>query len=181
LTPVALAQLLCAASGIFGRPAWDVAKCAERADWIVAAAERHDVDPVLLVSIDVVECDLRDRDAPVYREVEGRRRLVGFDACPMGMRILGVERRRLYDPRSLYELAARRLAADRARCRISGRRDCLREAIARRNLGNPQYAAGVYYVWGALAGKRVRGTVSIRLAEIGRRLRTVLLSNRRTS
>ncbi len=64
MTVAALAHLLCLASGIFGRPAWDEARCAERAEIIGEAALRHGLSPVLLVAVDVVECDLADVDRP---------------------------------------------------------------------------------------------------------------------
>jgi hypothetical protein len=121
VTAAALAKMLCLASGAFGRPAWDQARCDERAEVILAAAARHSVDPVVMTAIDVIECDLDDRDAPVYEVRRGRRRLVGWDACPMGMRIRGPERRGQLGAADLVELAASDLGRSYALCRAEHR------------------------------------------------------------
>jgi hypothetical protein len=169
-----LAQILCLASGIFGRPAWDGDKCAERAMMIQTAAAAHSLDPLLMVAIDVQECDLRDRDNPVYRVVRGRRQLVGYDACPMGVRILGAGERAGYDAAALYELAATRLERWRdwhARARHRGH-----PFVAHYNPGNPEYAAQVLAFWAALGGRPVKrgGNLTERTVEILRRLGRVL-------
>jgi hypothetical protein len=178
VTAAALAKMLCLASGIYGRPAWDQPRCEERAELILASSERHFVDPVLMTAIDVVECDLDDRDAPIYEMRRGRKRLVGWDSCPMGMRIRGPERRRQYDDEALIELAASDLGRSYASCRADhrSRSECEWRAVARRNLRSRDYAAQVLAVAGALRGKRLEGgslrsrPLAERTAEIVRRL-----------
>lgn len=160
MTVEALAAVLCLASGIFGRPSWDADKCAERAGVIEAAAARHGVDPLLMVALDVHECELRDVDAPVYKKVRGSEELVGYDACPMGVRIMGVESRRSYDVPALYELAAARLEHWRGWCgrghpggRHLGRLPRHHHYVAHYNQGNPTYADQVLAIRDALGGR----------------------------
>ncbi len=174
MTTEALAHLLCLASGIFGRPAWSEAKCSERAEMIESAAVRHSVDPILMVALDVWECDLQDRDNPVYEVVRGKKRLVGYDACPMGVRILDVGERSRHGAASLYELAASKLARWsrwHSRSRHSGH-----HFVAHYNPGNPVYADQVLAIGAMLGGRTVkRGpNLTARTLEILRRLGRVL-------
>lgn len=166
MTVAALARLLCLASGVFGRPAWEEAKCAERAAMIGEAAARYDLDPVILVAVDVVECDLGDRD---------RRGRGGVDACPMGVHFAGVAERRRYDARALYEEGARRLARGRELCRVG--RHHRHSFVAHYNWGSRAYAAQVLAVAGALRGRAPRGLrLAERTREIVRRLLRVFSS-----
>lgn len=157
MTASALAQVLCLVSGIFGRPAWDEAKCAERAEMIGASSRRHGIDPVLMVAHEAWECDMLDRDAPVYRVVSGRKKLVGYDACPMGVRVIGVERRARLGPAELYEMAAARLARWKRWCerghpgkRYPGHLPAGHHYSAHFNQGNPTYSYQVLAVRDAL-------------------------------
>ena len=164
MTVPALAKIFCLVSGIFGRPAWDSAKCDDRASMVMEAAGRHHLDPLLLMSIDVVECDLGDRDAVFYND--GRR--AGIDACPMGVRLRGKIGREDYPPAVLYEIAATRLDEARKRCR--GRR-CRGHFVSMYNWGNREYAAEVLAVAAALKGKRL-STIKLprRIADIVRKI-----------
>ena len=183
MTVEALAAVLCLASGIFGRPAWDADKCADRAAVVAAAAARHGVDPLLMVALDVHECELRDVDAPVYKTVGGREELVGYDACPMGVRVMGVERRRSYDVPALYELAAARLEHWRDWCGRGhpGGRARLghlprhHHHVAHYNQGNPTYANQVLAIRDALGGRLRRAEkmqhLTPRTEEMLRRIR----------
>jgi hypothetical protein len=168
VTLAELAAVVCLASGIFGRPAWDAQQCEQRAALVLATAERHSVDPVVMVAVDVLECELRDDvDAPFYKVVRGRRRLAGYDACPMGVRVRGVARRRALSAADIYDEAASRLAWWRSWCQAGhpGRgREPSRSYLGRGrhsyvahyNWGNPDYAAQVLAVAAALRGRQVR-------------------------
>jgi hypothetical protein len=185
VTAAALAKMLCLASGIYGRPAWDQAKCEERADLILTSSLRHSVDPVIMVAIDVIECDMDDQDAPIYEVQRGRKRLVGWDSCPMGMRLRGPERRRRWDAAALIELAASDLGRSYAACRADRRprSECEWRAVARRNFRNHDYAAQVMVVAGALRGRKLEGSalrsqkLASRTAEIARRLLRIFQRN----
>jgi hypothetical protein len=190
MTVEALSAVLCLASGVFGRPAWDLDKCDERAAVVLAAAARHGVDPLLMVALDVHECDLRDRDAPVYKKVGGRQRLVGYDACPMGVRIMGVDRRGSYDVADLYELAAVRLERWRDWCgrghpggRYRARLPVRHHYVAHYNQGNPTYSNQILAIRDALKGRfgeaESRSDLTSRTDEIVRRYQ--LMYKRRKS
>jgi len=170
-----LARMLCLASGIFGRPAWDGAKCSEHAGYIMEASERHRVDPVLMVSHNIVECDMRERDNPVYGVVLGRRTIVGYDACPMGVRIIGVGRRAGFGVRDLYEAAARKLERWERWC---GRkhRGHGHHFVSHYNEGNPDYADQVLGVRAVLLRRSVRKYSLVpRIEEIVGRLSKVFV------
>lgn len=187
MTATAFAQLMCLVSGIFGRPAWPAEKCEKEAALLLAAANRHDVDPVLMLAIDVQECDMKDgeyrdrhgrlrrADNPVYAKVRGRKKLVAYDSCPMGLRLPVKDRLRL-DNAALYERAARKLAALRA---MFPRQKP--HHVARWNPGNPEYAYQVLAFATVLRGKRMSARVASHLAdrtvEIVRRL-TLALAGR---
>ena len=165
MTVGALSAILCLASGIFGRPAWDLDKCAERAAVVLAAATRHGVDPLLMVALDVHECELRDKDAPVYKVVGGREFLAGYDACPMGVRVMGVEHRAQYDDAALYELAAARLERWKRWCdrghpgrRYRAHLPAGHHYVAHYNQGNPTYANQVLAIRDVLRGRFVQAS-----------------------
>lgn len=181
MTVEALAQVMCLVSGIFGRPAWDEPKCLERAGHVLEAARRHAVDPLLMVALEVQECDMRDSDAPIYKVVGGRRRLAGYDACPMGVRIMGVSQRQRHDAASLYELAAARLERWRKWCRrghpggrYPGHLPAGHHHVAHYNQGNPRYADQVLAIKDALEGGIARpgraGDLTPRTREIVKRI-----------
>ena len=171
MTVAALAHLMCLASGVFGRPAWSEAKCAAEAASMLAAAERHSVDPVLMLAIDVQECDMRDgvyldrhgrqrrADNPVFATVRGKKKLVAYDSCPMGLRLPAAERLRM-DNASIYERAARKLAAIRAMFPHKKPHH-----VAQWNPGNPAYGYQVLAFATTLRGRRVPAKTASHLAE----------------
>jgi hypothetical protein len=168
VTVSALASLVCAASSIFsGRAAWDEARCLARAEVILEAAERHVVDPVLMLAIDVLECELRDEDVKIYDESDDPKRLVALDACPMGLRFRHPRRRRHLGVAELYDLGAAHLAKVTAWCegghggRRLGRRG--HHPLAHWNWGNPLYAVQVLAVRSALLEKAIGRRVERRL------------------
>jgi hypothetical protein len=172
VTPAALAHLLCLASTIYGRPAWNDAKCAEHAAWITEAAARHAVDPLLMAAIEIHECDQDDRDRPIYAVVRGRKKVVGYDRCPMGVRVRGVAESRRLGPRELYERAAALLG--RLADKHGNRRG---HHVSGYNPGNPTYAAQVLSIRRGLVGRSPRAAdadkLTPRTREILRRLRRV--------
>lgn len=169
MTVPALASAICLASGVFGRPAMPEARCHERAEMISEAAARHGVDPLLMVALDVHECELReDVDAPIYKKVRGRRVVVGYDACPMGVRIRGVAKRAEHDASSLYDLAASRMAVWKKWCsrghpgkRWRGQLRDGHHYVGHYNQGNPTYFLQVLAIRGALAGRRPASEVGL--------------------
>ena len=179
MTLAMFTRMVCLSSGVFGRPAWDDARCAEQASYMTEAAERHGIDPVLMLSLNVVECDMHTRDNPIYQEVKGRKKLVGFDACPMGVRIIGVEKLERYDDRKLYELAATRLERWKRWC-AKQHRDRrgrpLHSFLKHYNEGNTLYADQVLAVAAVIRRRpTARYQVSERIAEIVRRLSRVFV------
>jgi len=171
MTVFALSKILYLASSVVGRPAWNATTCDDRAEMIVAAAERHHLDPLLLVAVDVVECDLGSRDAK-FKE---NGRVAGIDACPMGVRLRGKIDREDYPPVVLYEIGAKRLDEARKRCR--GRR-CRGNFVSMYNWGNRDYAAEVLAVASALHRKKVSTSgLPKRIAEIVRRLKTAMANS----
>ena len=181
MTTFALAKILCLASSIFGRPAWEETQCTERAEMILAAAGQHKVDPVLMVAIDLIECDLREVDNPYYKVVRGRKRLAGYDACPMGVRIPGRHNRAKYAPSDLYELSAARMERWLAWCSRShvGQGH---HYISHYNQGNPVYAAQVLGVLEALRGHTAKSNeLTDRTRELIRRLAKAFTKERPTS
>lgn len=189
MTVEALSAVLCLASGVFGRPAWDLDKCDERAAVVLAAAARHGVDPLLMVALDVHECELRDKDASVYKTIGDRRRLVGYDACPMGVRIMGVDRRGSYDVAALYELAAARLERWRNWCgrghpggRYHAHLLSRHHYVAHYNQGNPTYSNQVLAIRDALRGRfdeaESRSSLTPRTSDIVQRYQKILRRRR---
>jgi len=175
MTVELLARMICLASGIFGRPAWETDKCAEHATYIMEASDRYGVDPVLMAAENIVECDMREKDNPVYKMVRGRKRLVGYDACPMGVRIIGVERRLQFTNRDLYEEAARKLAHWKAWCSRK-HRGHRHHFVSHYNEGNPTYADQVLAVRAILLGKSTETYQKTpRIAEIVRLLSRVFV------
>lgn len=185
MTAQALSLAICLASGAFGRQ-WSQELCDERAGQVLASAARHDVDPLLMLALEVYECDMReDVDAKVYKVVRGKRKLAGYDACPMGVRIMDVGRRRALGPADLYEVAASRLGRWRRWCRRGhpGGGNTLHHPhhhVAHYNQGNPAYSFQVLAVMAAVGGRPPRDVVLLtpRTLEIVRRLRLVFTPRR---
>jgi hypothetical protein len=185
VTAQALSIMICLASGAFGRQ-WPQERCDERASQILVSASRHDVDPVLMLALEAYECDMReDVDARVYRVVRGKKKLAGFDACPMGVRVMDVGRRRRLGPADLYEVAAAKLERWRDWCRSGhpGGGNTLRfphHHVAHYNQGNPEYSYQVLAVAAAIGGRpfRDQNRLRARTLEIVRRLRLVFSPKR---
>jgi hypothetical protein len=175
MTVEVLAKMLCLASGIFGRPSWDNAKCAEHAGYVMASATRHSIPPVLMVATNILECDMQDRDNPVYAVVRGRSRLVGYDACPMGVRIMGVAKRGSYGPSDLYEIAAAKMERWQRWC-VRKHRGMGHHFLFHYNEGNPAYSAQVMGVFAVLRGRQVKkDSLTDRTLEIVNRLSRVFV------
>ncbi len=175
MTLSVLAKMICLASGVFGRPAWDASKCDEHAAYLMTSAARHEISPVLMVAVNVVECDMREVDNPIYAKVRGKDRLVGYDACPMGVRIKGPENRRRYGSGDLYELAASRMERWKIWC-ARRHRGSGHHFISHYNEGNPTYAAQVLGVFASLRVRSVKkDLLTERTLEIVRRLAKVFV------
>lgn len=67
--------------------------CVERAGEYYIIGIKYDFDPVLLIAIDIYECDLRD---DVYAEfLDKNNKILAIDLCPMGLRVPGKFRKKL--------------------------------------------------------------------------------------
>jgi len=149
MTVEALSLTICLVSGIFGRPAWEKSKCDERAAQISGIARRHGLDPLLMVAVNVQECDMRETEAfaPVVVGEGKHKKVVGIDACPMGVRLMGAEARMSREPVALYEIAADRMERWKRWCERGHQRNRHDPAyasehhfIAHYNQGDPTYA-----------------------------------------
>lgn len=159
MTLAALSKTICLAWLAYGRAPLPESECDERASLILRASARHRVDPVLVLAHDVHECDLRRVDAPIYERVRGKLVVVGYDRCPMGVRI------REMGPRPsdeyLYDLAAKKLARWRRWClaghpggKYRGPRSG-HHYVAHYNPGNPDYEHQVLAHAAVLRGREV--------------------------
>lgn len=161
VTVEALAAVICLASGLFGRPALPEARCLERATMIAASAARHGVDPLLMVALDTHECELRENvDVPVYKVRRGRRKLVGYDACPMGVRVIGLDKWQKHSAETLYELAATRMERWKRWCErghpgrhYRGQLPADHHYVGHYNQGNPAYYAQVLTIRDVFRGR----------------------------
>jgi hypothetical protein len=161
MTVEALAAVMCLASGVFGRPPLAETRCLERALMISSSAARHGVDPLLMVALDVHECELReDVDAPFRKRRRGKI-VEGRDACPMGVRVVGRDAE--YDAAALYELAASRMAVWKKWCsrghpgkHYRGQLPAGHHYVAHYNQGNPAYSAQVLAIRDVLADRATR-------------------------
>jgi hypothetical protein len=175
----ALSKIICLAWSIYGRLPLSEIECDTRAREIFEPASRHGLDPVLLVAVDVQECDLRDDvAAPVYKQIGRRRVLAGHDRCPMGVRVMDV--RREYSRAELYEVAAAKLAKWRRWCAAGhpGKKyqgSDQHHFVAHYNPGNPAYEHQVLTFYARLARRPVPEERVLRLTprsrEIEKRLR----------
>lgn len=177
MTLAALSKVICLAWVAYGRAPLPETECDGRALLVRQAAERHRVDPVLMVAVDVQECDLRGVDAPIYEEVRGRKIVVGYDRCPMGVRIMGVGERP--DAAALYDLAAKKLKRWERWCRAGHPGGKYRgrgphHHVAHYNPGNPVYEHQVLAFFSVLRGRPVSPVdaphLTARSREIVRRL-----------
>jgi hypothetical protein len=161
MTIEALSLTLCLVSGIFGRPAWDTEKCTERAEQILSIATSHNIDPLLMVAVNVQECDMRENvDAMVYQGTGKKRKVIGRDACPMGIRLMGEAAKRKYEPKELYEMAAQKMERWKNWCEkghqgqlYKGLKGDKHHFIYHYNQGNPIYAAQVLSILATIKGK----------------------------
>lgn len=189
MTLAALSKMICLAWVAYGRAPLSEAECDGRARLVRQAAERHQVDPVLMLSVDVQECDLRDTDAPIYEVVRGRRTVVGYDRCPMGVRVMGTEKD--LGASDLYDLAAQKIKRWERWCRAGHPGGKYRgrgshHHLAHYNPGNPVYAHQVLAFAAVLRGRPVSPAdaqhLTGRSREIIRRLvRTLARGPRRSS
>jgi len=181
MTLDALALLLCIVKPAFAHPqAWTMEQCQEQAVAIYAVAEAHGLDPVLLVAVNVQECDLRTHvHRPIWMGVGKHRKQVGVDACPMGIRLYGhpFDDARWTDA-ALYERAATKMVRWQRWCaaKHSGH-----HWLSHYNEGNHVYAAQVLAFVAALRGHEPSGeSLTARTLEIVRRLLRVTKVKRRT-
>ena len=156
MTIEALSLTICLASSIFGRPAWTPEKCAERAEQIMSIAERHGLDPLLMVAVNIQECDMREDVNAYVRAGTGRgRRVVAVDACPMGVRFWGARIWERHDPQELYELAAQRMERWKRWCERAHLGPEEHHFISHYNQGNPVYASQVLGVLAAITHRKI--------------------------
>jgi hypothetical protein len=179
MTIEALSLTICLASGIFGRPAWSPEKCTERAEQILSIATSHKIDPLLMVAVQIQECDMRENvDAPIYKGEGKKRKIVGRDACPMGVRLMGAIKP--LPPEDLYEMAAKRMERWKDWCgkghpgtKFVNKGD-KHHFIFHYNQGNPIYAAQVLSFLSAItrrpAKKEYEEAQTARTKEIVKRL-----------
>jgi hypothetical protein len=155
MTVEALSLTICLASGIFGRPAWTPEKCTERAGQILSIAERHGLDPLLMVAVNIQECDMREDVSAYVRVGTGSgRRVVAVDACPMGVRFWGARALEPHDPQALYELAAQRMERWKRWCERDHRLE-EHHFISHYNQGNPVYSSQVLGVLAAITHRKL--------------------------
>lgn len=175
MTVDALQALLCAAKLVFSHGAsWTETECRERAREIVEAAAQHDQDALLMAAVFIQECDLRDDVArPVFLPADlhrprRKRRIIGYDYCPMGVRIMGTLDRHRWTRAALFTEAARRMARWERWCK---RRHSHTHFIQHYNEGNAAYTESVLAIRRALRSKApLATTLEPRTAEIVRRL-----------
>lgn len=198
MTAEALSFALCLASGIFGRPAWTVEKCDERAIQISEIAKQHDVDPLLMVAVNIQECDMREDVDALVTVGEGRhKRVVGIDACPMGVRIMGPAGVRLHAALHDDNQVAARVALydTAARAMVRWKRWCSRghqgnaplplfstqhHFIAHYNQGDPTYSHQVLGIQAALARRPIKPEHERRFTERTKEIvRRLLLAQRK--
>jgi hypothetical protein len=108
--------------------------------------------------------------------------LAGHDACPMGVRIMGVKKRLDYDVPALYELAATRMEGWQKWCgrghpggKYPGHLPARHHYVAHYNQGNPAYAPQVLALRRTFLGKEVLAGEALtpRTLEIIRRYRRI--------
>jgi hypothetical protein len=79
-----LAILLCAIKSLISPGQWDQVSCQDHAQEYITAGEVYKIDPLVLVSIAIYECDLDDYKDVVYSSAKG---IFARDICPTGLRI----------------------------------------------------------------------------------------------
>jgi hypothetical protein len=139
-------------------------ECRQDAVEISQAASMYQLDPVLLVAINVQECDMRkDVAVPIVAEAGKHKVRLGVDACPMGVRIMGYFDRDIWSPESLYIVSAKRLAHWREWCLAHKKKHdpahVHHHFVAHYNEGNPVYSAQVLAFYATLLGKKAKNEV----------------------
>lgn len=170
----ALSILLCAAKLAFAHgDVWTQAQCRERAEQVLTAAQAHDVSPLAMISIDAQECDWRDGiTRPIYAPADinkprAKRRIIGHDLCPMGLRIYEpIIDRAKWTNAVIFDRAATKMARLKRWC------DHAHDGhfyLGHWNPGNPTYAESILGILFALQGK-ASPTTDPRTKEIVMRL-----------
>jgi hypothetical protein len=125
--------------------------CLQTAEGILQAAEAEDIDPKLILAVQMHECDLREGvGAPIWLGTGRAKKQIGVDACPMGVRIIGVFDREKWSPSALYRKAAQKMATWQRWC---ARNHTGHHFISHYNPGNPVYSAQVLGFLAVLSGK----------------------------
>jgi hypothetical protein len=161
MTLETLAQLICLTTAIFGRGSPSPSLCERSSSAILAATSETQIDPLLVVAVNIQECDLRE---DVVARWSG-----GVDACPMGLRIRGKFSREEWPIERIYREAVRKMVRDRQRCKDLHHRG--HHFIKHWNNGNPVYANQVLATYRYLSGKKVSTSGLVpRTLEILRRM-----------
>ena len=172
MTIEALALTICLASSVFGRGKMAETECKAMAENVTMAAKIADVSPVLILAVNIQECDLRERvDAPIWKGEGKKRKMVGVDACPMGVRILGITDSTKLVVERLYNLAGEKMSVMKKWCERN-HKGAHHHFISHYNQGNPTYAAQILGFMAVLQGRPVpdESSLTARSKEIIRRL-----------
>jgi hypothetical protein len=151
-----LSMVLCLASGIFGRPAWSTEMCEARASQILKISQENDLDPLLLVAVNIHECDMRENvRVRFYSSASGgvKKKTMGVDSCPMGIRSWwqnGKSPKTNLTPVELYELAGKKMARVKKLCQAKRHKH---HYISHWNYGNRTYSVQILGIRAALEGK----------------------------
>lgn len=138
-----LSALLCSLKIVFAHGDWTAEECDDRAALLEKLGLHYKLDPLLLVAVNIQECDLREGMGLAWT----RNGLRGVDACPMGVRVRYPAKVPSVD--ALYEKSAQMLARMRARCKARGHKH---HFLYHYNPGNPLYVAQVMAILSALRG-----------------------------
>ena len=157
MTVESLAIILCASKVMFSHPqVWDQAQCTEKAQQIIEAAQKYDIDPKLIVAGFVQECDLvNDITRPIYDPNDlrprSKRNVIGHDYCPMGVRIYepGPPNRQKWTDIKLFEKSASKMDFWRRWCtkKHAGQGH---HWLKHYNEGNPDYVESVMAIKAAI-------------------------------
>ena len=174
MTVDALALLLCSMKVMFSHPqTWNIEQCREKAVQIKAAAEKYGIEEKFIVADFAQECDLVDNVArPIYKTVilrnKPKRVIIGYDYCPMGIRVYDPELNRVkWTDSRLFETSAQKMDHWRRWC---ARNHTGHHWISHYNEGNPHYAESVLAIRGSLDGKEPKVKLVERTAEIVKRM-----------
>lgn len=92
-----LAALLCAIKVLISPGQWDANTCVDHAQEYIEVSNKYNIDPLVLVSINIYECDMDDYKDVVYSNSKG---IYARDICPTGLRI----KKHLYQTRGGYTM-----------------------------------------------------------------------------